>query len=219
MSGNMTTDKLAVILEFLTTLAYKVSIRLTMTQGFFVRDLKEVDAEKLVDLTADFSSIFNIDNSVVCAGPKICNFGINNSQGLLKKISETFKDESFEIKSALPQLLISGCPNSCAQPQKGIIGLIGKKKRTEDGLIPVYSILFNGKVGPTVARFGESYGEIAAKKIPDFFKELAKLKVNSNYVDFIEFIENKEIKIKGLLSKYSSLESFSENPDLYSDFE
>ena len=219
LSGNMTTDNLDIILDFLTNLDYKVSIRLTMTQGFFVRDLKEKDAEKLIDLTSDFSSIFNIDNSVVCAGPRICNFGINNSQELLKKIIETFQDKSFEIKNALPQLLISGCPNSCAQPQKGIIGLIGKKKRTEDGLIPVYSILFNGKVGPGIARFGEVYGEIAAKKIPDFFEELAQLKVNSNYVDFVEFIENKEAEIRELVIKYSSLESFSENPDLYSDFE
>jgi len=219
MSGNMTTDNLDIILDFLTTLDYKVSIRLTMTQGFFVRDLKEVDAERLVDLAADFSSSFNIDNSVVCAGPKICNFGINNSQGLLKKIIETFNNKSFEIKSTLPQLLISGCPNSCAQPQKGIIGLIGKKKRTEDGLILVYSILFKGKVGPGVAKFGEVFGEIAAKKIPNFFEELAQLKNDSNYMDLIEFIEMKEAEIRELVSKYSSLESFSENPDLYSDFE
>ncbi|NRY63268.1 nitrite/sulfite reductase [Clostridium beijerinckii] len=218
-SGNMATKNLDSILDFLETLDYKVSIRLTMTQGFFVRDLKEADAERLIDFTSDFSSKFNIDNSVVCAGPKICKFGINNSQGLLKAIIETFKHESFEIKNALPQLLISGCQNSCAQPQKGIIGLIGKKKRTEDGLIPVYAILFNGKVGPGVAKFGEVYGEIAAKKIPDLFGDLAFLKVHSGYEEFEQFIENKEVEIRKLVDKYSTLESISERPDLYADFE
>jgi len=218
-SVNMSTDNLDAILEFLTGLNYKVSIRLTMTQGFFVRDLKENDAQKLIDLTCEFSSIFNIDNSVVCAGPKICKFGINNSQGLVNKIIETFKDKSFEIKNALPQLLISGCQNSCAQPQKGIIGLIGKKKRTEDGMIPAYSILFNGKIGSNVARFGEIYGEIPTKKIPGFLEELANSKANSEYVDFVEFIENKEPQIRELVIKYSQLESFSENPDLYADFQ
>ena len=218
-SGDMITDNLDTILDYLTVLDYKVSIRLTMTQGFFVRDLKEKDAERLIDLTCDFSSIFNIDNSVVCAGPKICNFGINNSQGLLKQIIETFKYQSFGIKNALPQLLISGCANSCAQPQKGIIGFIGRKKRTDDGMIPTYSILFNGKVGPNVARFGEVYGEIPAKKIPNFLKELANLKVNSDHIDFVEFIENKETEIRELVIKYSSLESIKENPDLYSDFQ
>jgi sulfite reductase (ferredoxin) len=219
VSGNMTTDKMDIILNFLANLDYKVSIRLTMTQGFYVRDLKESDAQKLVDLTCEFSSIFNVENSVVCAGPKICKFGINNSQGLLNKIIETFKNESFEVKNALPQLLISGCPNSCAQPQKGIIGLMGKRKRTEDGMIPAYSILFNGKAGPGVARFGEIYGEVAAKKIPSFFLELAQLKVNSEYEDFLQFIENKETEIRALVNKYSTLDSINENPDLYSDFE
>lgn len=219
VSGNMTTDKMDIILNFLANLDYEVSIRLTMTQGFYVRDLKESDVEKLVDLTNEFSSIFNVDNSVVCAGPKICKFGINNSQGLLNKIIETFKNESFEVKNALPQLLISGCPNSCAQPQKGIIGLIGKRKRTEDGMIPAYSILFNGKAGPGVARFGETYGEVAAKKIPNFFLELAQLKVNSECEDFVQFIENKETEIREIVNKYSTLESINENPDLYSDFE
>lgn len=219
MSGNMTIDNLDDIINFLADLDYNISIRLTMTQGFFVRDLKESDAKKLIDLASDFSSIFNIDNSVVCAGPKICKFGINNSQGLLKKIIETFKDKPFDVKNALPQLLISGCPNSCAQPQKGIIGLIGKRKRSEDGLIPAYSILFNGKAGPGVARFGEAYGEVAAKKIPSFFEELAHLKVNSGYEDFIQFIENKETEIRILVDKYSVLESINENPDLYSDFQ
>ncbi|WP_039657470.1 nitrite/sulfite reductase [Clostridium tyrobutyricum] len=219
VSGNITTDNMDIILNFLANLEYKVSIRLTMTQGFYVRDLKESDAQKLIDLTSDFSSIFNIDSSVVCAGPKICKFGINNSQGLLQKIIETFKDKPFEVKNALPQLLISGCPNSCAQPQKGIIGLIGKRKRTEDGMIPAYSILFNGKAGPDVARFGEVYGEVAAKKIPTFFEELAQLKVNSGYEDFVQFIENKETEIRELVDKYSTLEGISERPDLYFDFE
>lgn len=218
-SGNMTTDNLDTILDYLTVLDYKVSIRLTMTQGFLVRDLKEKDAEKLIDLTSDFSSIFNIYNSLVCAGPKICNFGINDSQGLLKKIIETFKNESFEMKNALPRLFISGCQNSCAQPQKGIIGLIGRKKRTEDGMIPTYTILFNGKAQSNGAKLGEAYGEIPAKKIPNFLEELAQLKINSKYVNFVEFIEKKETEIRELVSKYSLLESFSENSDLYSDFE
>jgi sulfite reductase (ferredoxin) len=217
--GNMTTKNLDTILDFIEVLDYKVFIRLTMTQGLLVRDLKEVDAERLINITADFSSIFDIDNSVVCVGPKICNFGVNNAQGLLKEIIKTLKNESYEIKSALPELLISGCQNSCAQPQKGIIGLIGKKKRTDDGLIPVYSILFNGKVGAGVARFGENYGEIAAKKIPNFLVELAHLKLNSGDKEFEQFIENKKIEIKELVSGYFSLESFEEDPDLYCDFE
>ena len=217
-NGKMSTEYLNKILNFLTSINYEISIRLTMTQGFFVRDLKKNDVQSLLDITSNFSSIYNIDNSISCVGPKICNFGINHSQDLLDNIIEAFKDTTVDIKTALPKIRISGCHNSCAHPQIGLIGLIGKKKRTDDGLIPVYSISFNGKVGSNIARFGEVYGEIAAKKVPKFILELASLKVNSGIIDFVEFIENKEIVVKELVTKYSSLESFSENPDLYSDF-
>ncbi|MCB2294737.1 nitrite/sulfite reductase [Clostridium algoriphilum] len=217
-NGNMSTNDLDKVLDFLISLNYEISIRLTMTQGFFVRDLKENDVANLMDKTSDFSSIFNIYNSVACVGPKICNFGINNSQGLLNNIIEAFNYTSIDIKSALPRILIAGCHNSCAQPQKGLIGFVGKKKRADDRLVPVYSISFDGRVGAGEARFGKTFGEIPVKKIAKFLLELAELKINSGFIDFIEFIEDKEINVRELVNKYSLLESFSENPDLYSDF-
>lgn len=218
-NGNISINNLEDILKFIRDLDYAVSIRLNLTQGFFVRDLNKLDAEKLVDLTSYFSSKFSIDNSVVCAGARICKFGINNSQALLYKLIETFKDKSFEIKNALPEIIISGCSNSCAQPQKSIIGLIGKKRYTEDGLVPVYSILFNEKIGRDAEKLGEIYGEVPAKKIPSFFEELAKLKVEAECKDFGIFIENKEREIKVLVKKHSYIDGIKEKPDIYSDFE
>ncbi|MCB2292697.1 nitrite/sulfite reductase [Clostridium algoriphilum] len=217
-NGDISINDFDKVLNYITNLNYETSIRLTMNQGFFVRDLKENDIEGLIETTSTFSSTFNIYNSVICVGPKVCKFGINNSQGLFHNIIEAFKDTPIDIQGALPRILISGCHNSCAQPQKGLIGFLGKKKRTDSGLVPVYSISFNGKVGPGVAKFGEVYGEIPTKKIVKFLLALAQLKVNSGYINFIEFIENKEAGVRTLVSKYSSIESFSENPDLYSDF-
>jgi len=85
-------------------------------------------------------------------------------------------------------------------------------------LVPVYSISFNGKVGSGGAKFGKVFGEIAAKKMAEFLLELAELKVSSGYIDFACFIESKEVNVQELVTKYSSLESLSENADLYSDF-
>lgn len=217
-NGNVNTQNLDTILEFLTNLSYEVSIRLAMTKGFFVRNLKEKDVGKLLSIISDFCSVFNIERSITCAGSKGCKVGINNSQGLLNSIINVFREATFEIKSALPEILISGCPNSCAQSQRGLIGLFGKKRTTEDGLIPVYSISFNGGVREGGMRFGQTYGEIPAKKIPEFFGELARIKVNSGYMDFVKFIEDKEIEVRKLINKYSSIERISENPDLYIDF-
>ncbi|MHC1685359.1 MAG: nitrite/sulfite reductase [Clostridiaceae bacterium] len=217
-NGNLTTDSLDKILDYITSLDYEVSLRLTMTQGMYVRDLQGKDVQKLVDIIADFSSVYNVEGSITCAGPTICNYGINNSQGLLTDIAAAIKDKSEEVKDALPRIFISGCMNSCGQHQRGLIGLTGKRKRTDDGAVPVYAVSFNGSVGVGEARFGVVYGDIAAKKIPSFVVELAELKVNSGYVDFVDFIVNKEAEVRELVTKYSTLESLAENPDLYVDY-
>ncbi|MHC1683145.1 MAG: nitrite/sulfite reductase [Clostridiaceae bacterium] len=217
-NGNMITDDLDKVLDYLSTLNYEVSIRLSMTQGFYVRDLKVNEVRELINITKVFSSRFNIENSITCAGPTICNFGINHSQGLLYKLIETFKDKTPEVKDTLPRIFLSGCHNSCGAHQKGLIGLTGRKKRTEDGMVPTYTISFNGMVGANIAKFGEVFGEIPAKKLPDFFLELSVIKACSNYKDFTLFIENNKTEVKALIEKYSVIESLSENPDIYSDF-
>lgn len=216
--GNLEAEDLDKIIAFLDGLGYQVSIRLTTTQGFFVRDLKEKDAKELINIVSDISSIYNIDNSVSCIGHATCSLGICLSQNLLAAIRAIFKDADEKAKSALPKIFISGCPNSCGQHQQGMIGLSGRAKRTEDGLIPTYSVSFGGKLGAGIAKIGETYGDIAAKKVPKFVLELAGLKLASGYEDFEEFLENKSDEIRELITKYSGLESFSENPDLYYDF-
>lgn len=217
-NGNINTDNLDEILNYLINLDYKVSIRLTLTQGLFIRDLKGKDLEALADITSKFSSIFDFDNSITCAGPRICKLGICNSQGLLIHISETFKKAKEELRGELPRVFISGCPNSCGQHQKGLIGFGGKAKRTEDGLIPTYSLFFGGKVGADIVKMGQVYGDIPAKKVPELLLELALLKRTLGYEDFEKFIEDSTSEIKALITKYATLESFSEDPDLYYDF-
>jgi sulfite reductase (ferredoxin) len=201
--ATINTNDLDELLDFLTNLDYETSIRLTLTQGFFVRDLKEKDVQNLLEIASKFSSIFNIENSVACVGPTICNFGINNSQELLNSILEAFKDTSDDIKAALPRILISGCHNSCSQHQKGLIGFTGRRSRTENGVIPTYSISFNGKVGPDVAKFGDVYGDIPVEKIANLLLDLANLKINSGSTCFVEFIEGKEREVRELVANYS----------------
>lgn len=217
-SGNLNSKELDKVLDFIKSLNYEATIRLTNTQGFFVRDLKEDDAFKLLDITADFASTISIDHSITCAGSSTCQLGLCLSQNLLQGIKEEFNGASLEVRRALPKLFISGCPNSCGQHQKGKIGLSGKAQRSEDGLVPAYSISFGGGVGADKAKIGEVYGDIIAKKIPKYLLELATLKNNSEYEDFDEFLKNKSEEIKELIHKYSQVETFKENPDLYYDF-
>jgi sulfite reductase (ferredoxin) len=216
--GNLEAEDLDRIIAFLNNLDYETSIRLTTTQGFFVRDLKEKDARELIKTASNISSTYNIDNSVSCIGHTTCSLGLCLSQNLLEGIKKAFNNERKELKRALPKLFISGCPNSCGQHQQGMIGLSGRAKRTEDRLIPAYSVSFGGKLGAGIAKIGTVYGDIPAKKIPEFLLELAAFKVSSGYEDFEELLSNKSGEIKDLVNKYSFLESFNENPELYYDF-
>lgn len=218
-NGNITAENLDEVINFLKKLDYKINLRLTLSQGFMVRDLKYEDVQKLIAIISEFINPSKISQSITCAGPTICNYGINNSQGLLNQIIQSFKDESSDLQNVLPKIMISGCHNSCGQHQKGQIGLTGKKRRVENIIIPMYTISFNGRVGAHQTRFGDVYGEIPAKKIPNFLLELANLKLDSGYSDFVEFVNHKNEDIQKLVYQYSSIESFAENPLLYSDFE
>ena len=211
-SGNLRAESLDSIIGFVESLDYVTTLRVTNTQGFFVRSLRGQDAKKLADIVLKFASGFNIDNSLTCAGASTCQLGLCLSQNLLIAIKEEFKTSSYEVKNALPRLFISGCQNSCGQHEKGKIGLSGKAVRTEDGLMPMYSIFLGGKVGSGGAKMGELFGVVPVKKIPKYLLELAKLKVKFGYECFDKFIEEKSKDIKGLVEKNSSIESFSASP-------
>jgi sulfite reductase (ferredoxin) len=217
-SGYLSVDHLEQVLNFLTDLDYSTSIRLTNTQGFFVRDLKEQEVDEFISVIDRFTSKFSMDQSLTCVGAATCKLGLCLSQNLLVAIKDEFKDKDAEVKAALPRLFISGCPNSCAQHEKGLIGFHGKAKRMKDGLVPMYTVSFGGKVGSGTAKMGEEFGDIAAKKIPEFLHELAILKISSGYADFEGFLKYQTSSVKEIVNHYSNLEQFIGEEDLFYDF-
>ena len=217
-NGNLNVENLDRVIDFITNLNYEPSLRLTNTQGFFVRDLKGSDVQKLLSIILEFTSTFNVDNSVACAGAATCKLGLGLSQNLLSAIKSRFADVKEDIKVQLPRIYISGCPNSCGQHQKGEIGLFGRAKRVADGLVPMYSVLFGGAVGAGKAVLGKEYGAIPTKKVPEFLYQLAILKQKSKIGQFAAFLKEENVAIKGLIDIFSEIELEAENPDLYFDF-
>ncbi len=217
-NGNMSAKNIDKIIDFIDRLNYNPSIRVGNTQGFFVRDLKGLDAEALLDIVLEFTSSFNVDNSIACAGASTCKLGLGLSQNLLSAIVKRFSDTDENIKSQLPRIFISGCPNSCGQHQKGEIGLYGKAKRTDDGLVLQYGLSFGGAVGAGKAQLGTEYGEIPAKKIPEFIYQLASLKDRSKASDFNEFLHKENESINSLIKEFAIIESEAKNSQIYYDF-
>ncbi|AOY76514.1 sulfurtransferase TusA family protein [Clostridium formicaceticum] len=217
-NGNLRAEDLDKVINFIHGLNYEASIRLTTTQGFFVRDLTGDDAKKLLDIISSFTSPFPIDNSVACAGAATCKLGLCLSQNLLSVIKNRFLKADETIKIQLPRIFISGCQNSCGQHQKGEIGLYGKAKRVADGLVPMYAVLFGGAVGVGKAVLGKGYGMIPAQKIPDFLYELANLKKESGIEEITVFVKKEKEAVDKLIEDFSSIEPEAENSKLYYDF-
>ncbi len=202
-NGTINTDNLDKIMEFIKNLDYEPSIRLSNTQGFFVRDLRLSASEELVNLVSEYTSRFNIDNSISCVGSEVCKTGICKSAELLSTIREKFKTVKTEIKSQLPKAYISGCPNSCGLHQIGKIGFAGKIKKGETGVIPVYTVCLGGNTGAGCVAIAQKYEEILAEKIPDFLYELAKLKYEKGLGSFTDFLNSEKEAVAQLIQQFA----------------
>lgn len=217
-NGNLKAESIDEITNIISNLEDKPSIRLTNTQGFYIKDVKGSHVDEFLNIMQKFTSPFDVDNSVACAGAATCKLGLALSQNLMTAIADRLSDVDPKLKVQLPRIFISGCPNSCGQHQKGEIGLYGKAKRANDGLVPMYEVTFGGSVGVGKAALGTEYGTIPAKKIPEFIYQIGNLKSKSKTTSFIEFIKQEQLNINKLIEEFSVIESDSENPNLYYDF-
>ncbi|UMZ72693.1 sulfurtransferase TusA family protein [Natranaerofaba carboxydovora] len=217
-NGNISTTDLKDLIDFLESIDDSADIRISNTQGLYVRNLRKDDAVGLLKIFKELIYPYKIDNSIACAGASTCKLGLCLSQNLLKSIKEKFENVNPFIKSQLPRAYISGCPNSCGQHQIGKLAFSGIARRTKDGLVPTYVVHFNGKVGTKNPKLAQKYGEIPAKKLPKFLLNLARLKYNNgNRWEFEKFVQENETEVTELIEKYSVIEPYDENPDLYYD--
>ena len=199
--GKINTTDLNKVTKFIDDLNYKVTLRLTPTQGFVVRGLAGDDSEALLEVISEFTSQYDIDNSLVCVGADTCRTGIGSSQTLFKNILSKFKDVPDDIKTQMPKLYVSGCPSSCGQHLRGEIGFSGKMKRIDGESVSVYAVYFGGKVGED-AKLATRYGDIIAEEIPKFLYELALLKRDNGYSNFERFFDKSHEQILDLVEKY-----------------
>ncbi|MGL5717164.1 MAG: nitrite/sulfite reductase [Paraclostridium sp.] len=177
-----------------------IYVRSSMSEGFYILNLNGNEAKNILELTSSYSAETKLDQSVACIGVPICQMGILRSQHLLEEIIKYFKDNNY-TKDILPSLHIAGCPNSCAVPQIGAIGLIGKMKRVNDVSTPVFEISMGGQVGVGCSKFGKVYGDIKEDDIKVFLLELAK-EIESSGLCFDDFICKNQDNLQQIIDKY-----------------
>ena len=139
-------------------------------------------------------------NSYSCIGSTTCNVGILDTPPILDYIFKYFEnEEKRELTNYLPQIKISGCPNSCATPQ--IAKLVFSGIRKKDG--EYFAIFARGEFTGKTVKLNEIVGEIKASKIPYFLEDIANI-IKEENIEFEEFVH--EERFIELIEKYKEFE-------------
>ena len=199
MGGQLKTGHLKLIMDK-TEVMEDVEIRLTMSEGLYIRNLNGKEAQILLDLTEGMGGNTSLEYSTACIGVPTCQMGILESQSTLKDILRYFKEKKF-TKDILPPVHISGCTNSLTVHEIGIIGFCGKKKKIQDELTNVFELHFDGDLGIGKTKLGKIYGDIRQVDVPEFLFELASAIDNSNK-DFTTWMEQNVDEFNEIVTKY-----------------
>lgn len=117
---------------------YKLNnLRTTQQQNLLLVDVKEKNKDELASQMKQFSvpSKNKQTNVVACPGSWTCRLGITASRDIANVISKEIDGLNVNV---------SGCHNSCAQPQISDIGLHGEGRRKFGKLLPYYRLYLGG---------------------------------------------------------------------------
>ena len=176
-------------------------IRLSMTEGAYIRNLNGDEAIKVLEITENIGGKTKFEYSVACIGVPTCQMGIAHSQETLNEIISYVKNINSNIE-LLPRIYISGCGNSCGVHEIGSIGFTGKKKRINDVVEEAYELHINGSFLANEPRLAEVHGDIAKKEIPKFIAELNEI-LQKAKKDFNSFLKENNEELLLLIKKYN----------------
>lgn len=177
----------------------EVEIRIAPDETIYIINLNGSEVERVLAATADgANSLF--ESSVSCIGASICQVGLRDSQGLLRKIIEAVSEEDF-ADGVLPRIHISGCTSSCGTHQIGRLGFHGGVKRVDGVTRPAYTFHVNGREEQGEERFGEQWGSMLEEEIPDFFVELGR-EISGAGKTFETWMEENPQGLKAIAEKY-----------------
>ena len=178
-------------------------IRLGMMEEMYILNLDGNEAKKVLEITENISGSSPLENSTSCIGVPTCQVGICNSQKMLSNIITYFKINSKDKKNinVMPQIYISGCPNSCAVHQISSIGLSGRQKKINGISTECFEISINGNFAVDKSKLGEVIGTFKADIIPIMLYEISEEIINQN-TDFQNFLKDHREKFDQIISKY-----------------
>jgi sulfite reductase (ferredoxin) len=107
---------------------------------------------------------------VACAGASTCKLGMCLSPALAKAVEARLSD--VDTHRGPTEIRISGCANSCGNHSIAGLGLEGRARRSHGRLLPLYEILWGGRVGESRATFAERLGSVPASVVPELLADI-----------------------------------------------
>ncbi|NDP20966.1 MAG: NADPH-dependent assimilatory sulfite reductase hemoprotein subunit [Paludibacter sp.] len=167
------------------------SFILTGNQNLVIGDVNEADKEKIDKLLEKWNLNKSIGglrrNSLACVALPLCGMAFAEAERYLPSLIDKIEQElrTLELEEENIILRMTGCPNGCARPYLGEIGLVGKSPGkynlylgagfTGDRLNKLYAELLNedeilAAIKPILKDFatnrndGERFGDFAVRK-------------------------------------------------------
>ena len=147
-------------------------IRIAPNETLYIINLDSDKAEQVIAATEDSAST-EFEHSVACIGAATCQQGVRDSQSVLQTLVKTVREAGIP-DGALPKIVISGCPSSCAAHQAGAIGFQGGVKLVDKKPQPAFKMLLNGTDELGQAAFGQEVGTVLEADLPALLVELGK---------------------------------------------
>lgn len=179
--GDLENDVLEKIIRLIEDSNERIEIRLTGTQGFFLRNLTEHDVKYVKSTFDDLIPRTRFDRSLSCTGSKQCKIGRQDSQGMLESLTKHFDKLSYQEKELLPEIRISGCRNACALHPLYPLGFEGSALKTSDGTQPAYKVYIGGVPDSSSADIGYETAILTEAEVIEFVEVLLPLIKNSRY--------------------------------------
>ena len=147
-------------------------IRIAPNETLYIINLTAAEAEKVIAATSD-SAVTEFEHSVACIGAATCQQGVRDSQGVLRTLVEAVREAGIP-DGALPKIVISGCPSSCAAHQAGAMGFQGGVKLVDKKPQPAFKMFLNGTDQLGQARFGQEVGTVLEADLSALLVELGQ---------------------------------------------
>jgi len=201
-------------------------LRFTVFQNIHFRNIPKAYLGNIYNLLDSIDSLSAdpamFGSMVACTGADTCKLGICLPRGVTPVIQETLLGSGMDLDLlAEVKIHISGCPNTCGCHHAADLGFFGKVKRKGKDMLPGYNILVGAILEEGRARFSRMVGDIAAKHVPFFVRDLLTkyLEHKAEYQNFTAYVDGPgEADIRALSEAYHVLPDRIEDPEFYRDW-